>query len=196
MATIMASGLSAMTKLHTPFELKKQLGWRERLIRFVQELHVLTQEGKLHFSWAVNGGVDRLEGHTYYNCTTFASYVCQLMYGVDLYAILSDSVEPEQMSYETPEEAFRSLRAVGFSSLDHLFGSLFHEVKATHAQFGDLLVLRGGDALGVPGINNAVALCAPPHFWCITPNGLGRGDILSVIKDDSTGIKAYSSWPR
>jgi hypothetical protein len=88
--------------------------------------------------------------------------------------------------YTTPLEAYRTLKKLGFDSLDQLIGSLFKmRTSPVYAQTGDLLLIPAkpilDDEVELGSMDWAVAVADPPNFWTISADyGLARGRILAV----------------
>ena len=148
--------------------------WRERFVEWLVDAWDKSRRlsygdadpevQKYSFSW------DPSKGH---NCLTLASTSCLVITGVDLH----DRFSP--IPYTSEVEAYMAMRKLGFKSVDQLLESLFPEVEMDHTLTGDLCVVMTPDESG-DGLVKACAICDPPFFWAMMPQGLGRGRLVDA----------------
>lgn len=85
--------------------------------------------------------------------------------------------------------AVSAIKDAGYETLDQIIGSHLYEVPLAKAQTGDLVLIRADweapEAIKTV-LPHGIALADPPLYWCITPEGLGKGDLYV------NGVKAYA----
>lgn len=147
--------------------------WAERLVKYITWCR--DYPGGLKFGWDPSN-----QGTA--NCLTFAGGAVEAQTGINYYENMAAAEE-----YNDIAAAKLILNARGFSSVDQLIGSIFEPKKVTHATFGDLIIIPANNEM-VPGIelvgmNQAVAVAEPPHYWCISSKfGLSKGHMRDAVK--------------
>jgi hypothetical protein len=129
------------------------------------------KKGSVKFSW------DPTQGS---NCMTFCSGAVKAVTGIDFHEQLVGD------TYTNAVGAYKAIRKLRAGSIDQLLGSLFEEADDYQMRAGDLCTIKvhmDGEAYLedqdlVPNHDmRAGAVCAPPYFYCITPKGLGVGNL-------------------
>lgn len=158
----------SMSTLANP-TVKRYRDWPIRWVEFIKDCQDVGSDLRLDWEdmnciqWACQG-IEALTGHDYY--AEFAGTKGAL-------------------------GAVRRIREEGFNTLDHLIGSILKEVPIAMAHQGDLVLVRteAWDNLVQDGhavMPHGVALADPPFFWCVTPEGLGKGELYMQ------GVKAFA----
>lgn len=169
--------------------IRRLVNWEARWYKLLSDYIEQQRAGLITFSW------DPLLGD---NCLTLSSKAVLAVTGVDYHKdMLGDK------SYSDAIGAYRRLRELGYNSLDQLFGSLFPSKPIIFAQPGDLVTLRGqftpGANIEIAGLETEVAgsgpsgilkaggIAAPPYFYAMLPEGLGRGLLSDADECYSVG---------
>lgn len=118
------------------------------------------------------------------HCLSFGSSMVESITGKDYYQEMASSLE-----YNTPKEAFKALRSLGFNSIDQLIGSIFPEKRKSYLIRGDLAIVPSV-ALEVEdlepeeleGLRAALGVVDPPYVWVMGQKGIDRVPLQTVIK--------------
>lgn len=119
------------------------------------------------------------------NCAAWSLEAVKRMTGVDLYEEFVGKVD-------SPQSAYKAIKAAGFDTFDELVASRLEEVPMAFAKRGDLCLypveadqalyhgpsaVLGGAALGEGstaqslGMSYAMCLAEPPHVWALIATG-------------------------
>lgn len=161
-----------------PTKMVRLWNWRSRFIELITDTRLNAKEGKIKFSWdsTASNGLD---------CMSFCGQAVEAVTGVDRYKEWLNGA-----SYTDMVSAYKLIRAAGSNNIDQLLRSLFIEKPLETVHTGDLVSVRvSPDGITIPasGVAYAGAIAVPPHFYCITLAGLGKGFIKDAVSGFAVG---------
>ncbi len=147
----------------------RKVDWAVRWIEFMKDSMDLAAE--LRLDW---------EAH---NCLSWCSLGIEAITGVNPFDSYAEA------NAVTLKGAVNVVRNSGYETLDRFLGSLLPEIPIGMAQQGDLVLVNShweAPREVCKILNYATALADPPLYWCITSEGLARGDLYAE------GFKAFA----
>lgn len=151
-----------------PTRLMKLPRWRQNLAEYLLGVQRRNARGDLTFDWDPSNPRAM-------NCLQFGSGAVLAQTGRDFYYEMAAGDK-----YKGPASALEVLHQKGYTSLDHLMGSLFVSVPVMRTQYGDLLIIPAEDVKIGP-LAGALGVCDPPYFWILSSSlGLSKGTIAAV----------------
>lgn len=153
------------------FTFPRRKDWATRLTYFMKDSLDLVEDLKLDWS--------------YVTCCSWVCDAIEQMTGHNPYEAFAGR-------YDTPLGAAKAIRASGFNTLDELVAYRYKEVPIGLAQWGDLVLVKTLDTFQAEEpdaglvMPHGLALAEPPFFWCVTEEGLGRGDLYVQ------GVRAFA----
>lgn len=139
-------------------------------LRFMEVLDQ-HKEAAVSFDW------DPVKDESLFNCLTFSNSFVVAVTGRDIYKELA-----ADLRYDSPLQALKTLKGLGFNSVDQLIGSLFEVKEPNFIIRGDLVMIKSTEDEDSP-LHLMVAVADPPFYWTVSSTlGLARGNLRDIIK--------------
>jgi len=106
------------------------------------------------------------------HCVSWTGRAVAMMTGTDYIGQL------ELDAVNSPAQALKTLKRMGLESLEEGVAAMFQEVPLMYATRGDICLVRGG----VGANEAALAICDPPVFYCLQPEGLAKGLMTEAFR--------------
>lgn len=151
------------------FPYARRQDWSVRWVEFIKDSLDIAADLRMDPDW---GSL---------NCIQWACTGVEELTGHNPYEELGFDAEVKSVA-----TACRAVTSRGFTTLDHLLGSLFDSVPVGMCQSGDLVMVRVPELVGNNVFPHAAALADPPFYWVVTLEGLAKGDLYV------DGVAAYA----
>ncbi|UTC29964.1 hypothetical protein STASHLEY_00300 [Brevundimonas phage vB_BpoS-StAshley] len=139
-------------------------------LRFMEVLD-WHKEAAVSFDW------DPARSENLFNCLTFSNSFVVAVTGRDVY-----KEHAADLNYDTPLQALKTLKSLGFNSVDQLIGSIFEAKDPNFVIRGDLVMIKSTEDTNSP-LHLMVAVADPPFYWTVSSTlGLARGNLRDIIK--------------
>ncbi len=143
--------------------------WMSRWVHFIVDSQALGSD--LSLDWETM------------NCLKWACMGVEAITGYNPY----EAFDPADNSLR---EVLRTIKDRGYDNLDQIIESHYPEIPISLAQQGDLVLVAADwdgsvDTATLQVMPHGVALADPPFFWCVMPDGLGKGDLYKY------GLRAF-----
>ena len=143
------------------FPYERRQDWQVRWVEFIKDCLDIAADLRLDPDWGV------------LNCIQWSCSGIEELTGHNPYEELQFHEEVKSVATAT-----RAVTSRGYKTLDQLLGSLFYEVPVGMCQSGDLVMAQVPNVVeGNVVFPHAAVLADPPFYWCVTPEGLAKGDL-------------------
>ena len=153
------------------FPYRRLKDWPSRFVHFIKDSQDLSDS--LLLDWENM------------NCLQWACMSVEAITGHNPY----EQFDPKDGSLK---QVVKTIQERGYTSLDAIVEEHFYEVPLAMAQQGDLVLVvadwDAGDSIAQV-MPHGVAVCDPPSYWCVLPEGLGKGDLYggAVVRAFAVG---------
>jgi hypothetical protein len=150
------------TKVNTELNPMRRKDWSSRWVRFITDSRALGAD--LSLDWESM------------NCLKWACMGIEEMTAFNPY----EHFAPEDGSLK---DVVKTIRNRGYKTMDQIIESRYPEVPIGLAQLGDLVLVESNwEEMDVDtGVRSVMpfgaALADPPHYWCVLPEGLSKGEL-------------------
>lgn len=158
-----------------PFKATRRIDWTVRWVEFIKDS--LDLKSDLVLDWE------------HITCTSWCGSGIEEITGVNPF-------DPYEGKFSTVLGACKVIQQTGCKSLDELIAKIFVETPIGHAQTGDLVLVKAspewlgdldeGELFASDIMPHGLALVDPPFFWCVTPQGLAKGQLYR------DGVRAFT----
>lgn len=137
--------------------------WGHQLSQYIADQREKEAAGELSFDWVS------------LNCAIFTNGAIKVITGQDFYQPFLDVT--------SGISAIKTLKGLGFNSMEEYIEANAPERGVVMAQRGDLVLAQG--------LSNEGLVCGiadPPFFWSVTEQGLYRGSLYPDPDSPNTGV--------
>jgi hypothetical protein len=147
-----------------PIMLVRFPDWQARLVTYIRD----SQMERIKCDWEFN------------HCAGWAAGAVEEMTGYDFYTPF------RARPIESPGDAYLSLKAIGFDSLDTYIETILVEKPLVYANRGDVVMLKTDEYQGL-GMAHALGIAEPPFAYFLTPEGVGLVPFLDCARCFAVG---------